>query len=169
MVLCLLIDDGLIVKIEVGVVGCLYFGVDVYFVVIDGIGFIVFGVGLFVLFGMLWIKLLVNMLGYWNNFECIVEVLIDGWVNIGDLLECCEDGFFYIKGRFLEMIICGGVNIVFDEVDCIVEGVLGVCEVVCYEIFDEEFGVLVGLVVVVLVEFDELVVWVFKYMIVVCF
>ncbi len=37
------------------------------------------------------------MLGYWNNPERTAEVLIDGWVNTGDLLERREDGFFYIK------------------------------------------------------------------------
>ncbi len=49
------------------------------------------------LFGTLWIKSPASMLGYWNNPERTAEVLIDGWVNTGDLLERREDGFFYIK------------------------------------------------------------------------
>lgn len=95
------------------------------------------------------------MLGYWNNPERTAEVLIDGWVNTGDLLERREDGFFYIKGRSSEMIICGGVNIAPDEVDRIAEGVSGVREAACYEIPDEEFGALVGLAVVASAELDE--------------
>lgn len=106
-------------------------------------------------FGTLWIKSPANMLGYWNNPERTAEVLIDGWVNTGDLLERREDGFFYIKGRSSEMIICGGVNIAPDEVDRIAEGVSGVREAACYEIPDEEFGALVGLAVVASAELDE--------------
>ena len=65
------------------------------------------------------------MLGYWNNPERTQEVLVDGWVNTGDLLERHEDGYFYIKGRSSEMIISGGVNIAPDEVDRIAERVVG--------------------------------------------
>lgn len=95
------------------------------------------------------------MLGYWNNPERTREVLVDGWVNTGDLLERHEDGFFYIKGRSSEMIISGGVNIAPDEVDRIAEGVAGVREAACYEIPDAEFGALVGLAVVASADLDE--------------
>lgn len=153
--LCLPTDDGSIVKIEAGAVGRPYPGVDVYLAATDGIGPTAPGAGPSASFGTLWIKSPANMLGYWNNPERTAEVLIDGWVNTGDLLERREDGFFYIKGRSSEMIICGGVNIAPDEVDRIAEGVSGVREVACYEIPDEEFGALVGLAVVASAELDE--------------
>ncbi len=145
--LCLPTDAGSVAKIEAGAVGRPYPGVDVFL----GSGDERPPADAAVppaSFGTLWIKSPANMLGYWNNPERTREVLVDGWVNTGDLLERREDGFFYIKGRSSEMIISGGVNIAPDEVDRIAERVPGVREAACYEIPDTEFGALVGLAVV---------------------
>ncbi|OBK19681.1 fatty acid--CoA ligase FadD10 [Mycobacterium asiaticum] len=144
--LCLPTDDGSISKIEEGAVGRPYPGVDVRLLDSNGHA---------ASFGTLWIKSPANMLGYWNNPERTREVLVDGWVNTGDLLERRADGFFYIKGRSTEMIISGGVNVAPDEVDRIAEGVPGVREAACYEISDPEFGALVGLAVVPSGNLDE--------------
>lgn len=105
-------------------------------------------------YGTLWIKSPANMLGYWGSPERTGEVLAEGWVNTGDLVERRADGFFYIRGRSSEMIISGGVNVVPDEVDRIAEDIAGVREAACYEIPDEEFGALVGLAVVATTELD---------------
>lgn len=94
------------------------------------------------------------MLEYWGSPERTGEVLAEGWVNTGDLVERRADGFFYIRGRSSEMIISGGVNVVPDEVDRIAEDIAGVREAACYEIPDEEFGALVGLAVVATTELD---------------
>jgi long chain fatty acid CoA ligase FadD10 len=156
--LCLPTDEGSISKIEAGAVGRPYPGVEVYLAGtggIDGGGPSVPGAAPSASFGTLWIKSPANMLGYWNNPERTQEVLGDGWVNTGDLLERHEDGFFYIKGRSSEMIISGGVNIAPDEVDRIAEGVSGVREAACYEIPDAEFGALVGLAVVPSTDLDD--------------
>ena len=146
--LCLPTDDGSTSRIEAGAVGRPYPGVDVYLADADGSGPADPGAAPSASFGTLWIKSPANMLGYWNNPEHTQQVLIDGWVNTGDLLERHEDGLFYIKGRSSEMILSGGVNIAPDEVDRIAEGVLGVREAACYEIPHAEFGALVGLAVV---------------------
>jgi long chain fatty acid CoA ligase FadD10 len=151
--LCLPTDDGSIAKIEAGAVGRPYPGVEVYLAGTDDSR--PTGTVPSSSFGTLWIKSPANMLGYWNNPERTREVLVDGWVNTGDLLERHEDGFFYIKGRSSEMIISGGVNIAPDEVDRIAEGVSGVREAACYEIPDAEFGALVGLAVVPSTNLDE--------------
>jgi len=153
--LCLPTDDGSIAKIEAGAVGRPYPGVDVYLAGPDGGGPTTEGAAPSSSFGTLWIKSPANMLGYWNNPERTQEVLVDGWVNTGDLLERRDDGFFYIRGRSSEMIISGGVNIAPDEVDRIAESVLGVREAACFEIPDEEFGALVGLAVVPALDLDE--------------
>lgn len=145
--LCLPTDAGSVAKIEAGAVGRPYPGVDV-FLGSDGERPPADGAAPPASFGTLWIKSPANMLGYWNNPERTREVLVDGWVNTGDLLERRDDGFFYIKGRSSEMIISGGVNIAPDEVDRIAERVPGVREAACYEIPDTEFGALVGLAVV---------------------
>lgn len=154
--LCLPTDEDSIAKIEAGAVGRPYPGVGVYLAGADARGGPTApGAAPSASFGTLWIKSPANMLGYWNNAERTQEVLVDGWVNTGDLLERHEDGFFYIKGRSSEMFISGGVNIAPDEVDRIAEGAPGVREAACYEIPDPEFGALVGLAVVPSTDLDE--------------
>ncbi|WP_188112857.1 fatty acid--CoA ligase FadD10 [Mycobacterium simiae] len=153
--LCLPTDEGSISKIEAGAVGRPYPGVEVYLAEKDNDGPTVPGAAPSAPFGTLWIKSPANMLGYWNNPDRTQQVLIDGWVNTGDLLERHDDGFFYIKGRSSEMIISGGVNIAPDEVDRIAASVLGVREAACYEIPDAEFGALVGLAVIPSADLDE--------------
>ncbi|MFV0496284.1 fatty acid--CoA ligase FadD10 [Mycobacterium sp.] len=149
--LCLPTGEGSIARIESGAVGRPYPGVEVYLAA-DGDNP---GAGDSASFGTLWIKSPANMLGYWNSPDRTAEVLSDGWVNTGDLLERREDGFFYIKGRSSEMIICAGVNVAPDEVDRIARGVPGVREAACFEIPDAEFGALVGLAVVASTDLDE--------------
>ncbi|MCV7228493.1 fatty acid--CoA ligase FadD10 [Mycolicibacterium komossense] len=152
--LCLPTGDDSISKIEKGAVGRPYPGVEAYLA--DGGGSPAQPDGApSAPSGTLWIKSPANMLGYWNNPERTQEVLVDGWVNTGDLLERHEDGFFYIKGRASEMIISGGVNIAPDEVDRIAEDVAGVREAACYEIPDSEFGALVGLAVVPATDLEQ--------------
>lgn len=146
--LCLPTDENSIAKIEAGAVGRPYPGVEFYLAGPDGGAPTDPDAAPSASFGTLWIKSPANMLGYWNNPVRTQEVLVDGWVNTGDLLERHDDGFFYIKGRSSEMFISGGVNIAPDEVDRIAERVPGVREAACYEIPDPEFGALVGLAVV---------------------
>lgn len=153
--LCLPTDDDSIARIEAGAVGRPYPGVQFYLAGPDGTTPTAPGAAPSASFGTLWIKSPANMLGYWNNPARTREVLVDGWVNTGDLLERHEDGFFYIKGRSSEMFISGGVNVAPDEVDRIAETVPGVDEAACYEIPDAEFGALVGLAVVSSTALDE--------------
>ncbi|WP_375234400.1 MULTISPECIES: fatty acid--CoA ligase FadD10 [unclassified Mycobacteroides] len=144
--LCLPTDAESISRIEEGAVGRPYPGVQTYLSSseVGGPADAIASAP----YGTLWIKSPANMLGYWNNPDRTREVLVDGWVNTGDLVERREDGFFYIRGRSSEMIISGGVNVVPDEVDRIAETVPGVREAACYEVPDEDFGALVGLAVV---------------------
>ncbi|MGF2952244.1 fatty acid--CoA ligase FadD10 [Mycobacterium sp. THU-M116] len=145
--MCLPTDAGSVAKIEAGAVGRPYPGVGVFLAAAGerpctGVA------DPSASFGTLWVKSPANMLGYWNDPERTRDVLVQGWVNTGDLLERREDGFFYIKGRSSEMIISGGVNVAPDEVDRIAHGVAGVRDAACYEIPDADFGALVGLAVV---------------------
>ena len=153
--LCLPTDDDSIAKIEAGAVGRPYPGVGTYLAEPGGGAPTPADAPPSASFGTLWIKSPANMLGYWNNPERTREVLVDGWVNTGDLLELRDDGFFYIKGRSSEMIISGGVNVAPDEVDRIAESVPGVRDAACFEIPNTEFGALVGLAVIPTTELDE--------------
>ena len=148
--LCLPTAPGSIAAIEAGAVGRPYPGVQVH---LDGDGSGPAGPP--AASGTLWIKSPANMLGYWSNPDRTHEVLRDGWVNTGDLLDEGSDGYFYIRGRASEMIICGGVNVAPDEVDRVAESVPGVREAACYEIPDPEFGALVGLAVIASEELNE--------------
>lgn len=104
---------------------------------------------------VMWIKSPANMLGYWNNPEQTDRILVDGWVNTGDLLDLGADGYYYIRGRASELFISGGANVVPDEVDRIAAEVTGVRDAACFEIPDDEFGALVGLAVVASDDLDE--------------
>ncbi|MGJ6126736.1 fatty acid--CoA ligase FadD10 [Mycolicibacterium sp. Y3] len=150
--LCLPTSDGSIIRIEEGAVGRPYPGVEVHLVADHGVPDFTAAPAAS---GTLWIKSPANMLGYWNNPERTREVLVDGWVNTGDILELRADGYFYIRGRSSEMIISGGVNIAPDEVDRIAESVPGVSAAACFEIPDAEFGALIGLAVVPSAGLDE--------------
>ncbi|OMC29616.1 acyl-CoA synthetase [Mycobacterium sp. GA-1841] len=152
--LCLPTEAGSISRIEAGAVGRPYPGVDVHLDP-DGSGPPTRSGVESASSGTLWIKSPANMLGYWNNSDRTAEILVDGWVNTGDLLHRHEGGFFYIKGRSSEMIISGGVNIAPDEVDRIAEAVCGVGDAGCYEIPDVEFGAVVGLAVVPATALDQ--------------
>lgn len=153
--LCLPTDDRSIARIEAGAVGRPYPGVRVH-LDSDGSGPPTDdGDVAQSSSGTMWIKSPANMLGYWNNPDHTAEVLVDGWVNTGDLLDLGDDGYFYIRGRSSEMIISGGVNVAPDEVDRIATGVSGVSDAACFEIPDDEFGALVGLAVVPSSPLDE--------------
>lgn len=142
--LCLPTATGSIARVAAGAVGRPYPGVEVRLAGGEGAES-----------GTLWIKSPANMLGYWNNLERTREVLVDGWVDTGDIVERGADGYFYIKGRSSEMIISGGVNVAPDEVDRIAESVPGVDAAACFEIPDTEFGALVGLAVIPSGDLDE--------------
>lgn len=151
--LCLPSDGESIARIEEGAVGRPYPGVQTF---LSGEGSAGPRAGAeSASYGTLWIKSPANMLGYWGNPDRTREVLADGWVNTGDLVEQRDDGFFYIRGRSSEMIISGGVNVIPDEVDRIAENISGVREAACYEIPDEEFGARVGLAVVSATDLDS--------------
>ena len=57
--------------------------------------------------------------GYWNNPQATAESLKDGWFHTGDMARMDEEGYFYIAGRFKDMIISGGENIYAAEVEAV--------------------------------------------------
>jgi fatty-acyl-CoA synthase len=57
--------------------------------------------------------------GYWNNPKATAESLRDGWFHTGDMARMDEEGYFYIAGRFKDMIISGGENVYAAEVEAI--------------------------------------------------
>jgi len=55
--------------------------------------------------------------GYWGNPAATAEAIRDGWFHTGDMARRDGDGFYYIVGRFKDMIISGGENIYAAEVE----------------------------------------------------
>jgi fatty-acyl-CoA synthase len=87
--------------------------------------------------------------GYWHNPEATAKSLVDGWFYTGDMARMDEDGFFYIAGRFKDMIISGGENIYAAEVEAVFAEHPSVSEAALIGKPHEKWGE-VGLMVVVL-------------------
>lgn len=87
--------------------------------------------------------------GYWNNPEATTEALRDGWFYTGDMARQDEDGFYYIAGRFKDMIISGGENIYAAEVEAVFREHPAVADAALIGIPDEKWGE-VGMMIVVL-------------------
>ena len=69
--------------------------------------------------------------GYWNNPDATADALRDGWFHTGDMARMDEEGYFYIVGRFKDMLISGGENVyaaeveaAFREHDCVLDAAL---------------------------------------------
>ncbi|MFH2038961.1 MAG: long-chain fatty acid--CoA ligase [Chloroflexota bacterium] len=57
--------------------------------------------------------------GYWRNEEATAQSLVDGWFHTGDMARQDDEGYFYIVGRYKDMIISGGENIYAAEVEAV--------------------------------------------------
>jgi fatty-acyl-CoA synthase len=88
-------------------------------------------------------------LGYWQNEAATAQALVTGWFHTGDMARMDEDGFFYIVGRFKDMIISGGENIYAAEVEAVFLRHTAVVECALIGQSDEKWGE-VGLMVAVL-------------------
>lgn len=68
--------------------------------------------------GELWIKGDNVMLGYYKEPEKTAEVMEDGWLKTGDLVEFDEEGYIYIVGRIKNLIILSnGENVSPEEIE----------------------------------------------------
>ena len=66
--------------------------------------------------------------GYWDNPEETNEVLKDGWLHTGDLVQV-RDGFVYMADRRKELIISGGFNVYPSQVEDAVRSMPGIEDV----------------------------------------
>jgi fatty-acyl-CoA synthase len=94
--------------------------------------------------------------GYWRNPEASTEALwhdpVDGsgpWFCTGDMARMDGEGFFYIIGRYKDMIKSGGENIYAAEVETVFREHPAVCDAALIGMPHETWGE-VGLMVVVL-------------------
>jgi len=55
--------------------------------------------------------------GYWNQPQATQEVIRDGWLHTGDLMQVYEDGAMRLVDRLRDVIITGGRNVYSAEVE----------------------------------------------------
>lgn len=70
--------------------------------------------------GELWVKGPQVMKGYWNRPEDTAEVLHDGWMATGDIVEMGQDLNLRIVDRKKDMIIVSGFNVYPNEIEDVV-------------------------------------------------
>lgn len=87
--------------------------------------------------------------GYWRNPEATTQSLIDGWFHTGDMARQDDEGYFYIAGRYKDMIISGGENVYAAEVEAVFREHQAVADAALIGQSDEKWGE-VGLMIVAL-------------------
>jgi len=86
--------------------------------------------------------------GYWNKEAATRAVFKDGWFCTGDMGRRDEDGFVYIVGRKVEMIISSGENIYPVEVERALQSLAGIKEAAVVGMPDPKRGEVVGAFVI---------------------
>jgi acyl-coenzyme A synthetase/AMP-(fatty) acid ligase len=61
--------------------------------------------------GRIWIRTRSQMSGYWEAPEATAEVVLDGWLDSGDLARADEDGYLWFFGRKKQVIVHDGSNV----------------------------------------------------------
>jgi long-chain acyl-CoA synthetase len=87
------------------------------------------------------------MCGYWGSDEH--PFTPDGWLRTGDLGRLDGAGYLYLEGRSKDIIIRGGENIACPHVENVIAGHPAVAEVAVIGLPDDDFGEIVGAVVVI--------------------
>ena len=67
--------------------------------------------------GRIWIETRSRMSGYWEAPEATAEVLVDGWLDSGDLARADAEGYLWFFGRKKQVIVHDGSNISPYEVE----------------------------------------------------
>jgi len=89
--------------------------------------------------GILWLKGNHIFKGYLNNAAATEAVLIDGWLNTGDVATRDEEGFYCITGREKNTINTGGINIYPEQITEMINTHPSVLESICLGLADENF------------------------------
>ncbi len=67
--------------------------------------------------GRLWVKSPTNTVGYWENPGATAEVIVDGWLDTGDIVAADDAGYLSFFGRKKQIIVHDGSNISPQEVE----------------------------------------------------
>jgi long-chain acyl-CoA synthetase len=88
--------------------------------------------------GRVWVRSPAITVGYWGNQQATAEIIVDGWLDTGDLMRVDADGYLWFHGRKKQIIVHDGSNICPQEVEEVLEehpaiesaGVVGVHDLV---------------------------------------
>jgi len=61
--------------------------------------------------GRVWIRTRSRMAGYWQAPEATEEIVLEGWLDSGDLARADEDGYLWFFGRKKQVIVHDGSNV----------------------------------------------------------
>src|SRR5262249_20164796 len=84
--------------------------------------------------GRIWIRTRSRMAGYWQAPEATEEVVLEGWLDSGDLARADADGYLWFFGRKKQVIVHDGSNVsplevegaLCEHADVALAGVVGV-------------------------------------------
>lgn len=79
-------------------------------------------------------------IGYWNSPEASAETFTPDGLRSGDMGKLDEEGYLYIVGRKVDMILSGGFNVYPAEIERVISGHAGVEMVAVIGIADHEWG-----------------------------
>jgi fatty-acyl-CoA synthase len=86
--------------------------------------------------------------GYWRKDTATTSTMKNGWFHTGDMGRRDEDGFIYIVGRKMEMIISSGENVYPAEVERALQSLPQIKEAAVMGIPDHKRGEAVGAFVI---------------------
>jgi len=84
------------------------------------------------------------LLKYWNKPQETQAAFRDGWFHTGDLGKQDPEGFLYIVGRKIDLIISSGENIYAAEVERAIESIPQVAEAAAVGMPDSKRGEVVA-------------------------
>jgi fatty-acyl-CoA synthase len=93
--------------------------------------------------------------GYWKNPKATAEAIKDDWFHTGDMVHMDEDGYYYIDGRYKDMVKSGGENIYAAEVESVIRGHPAVKDAALIGKPDEKWGE-VGIIILTLEDEKEI-------------
>jgi fatty-acyl-CoA synthase len=67
--------------------------------------------------GQIWLRSPARFLGYWQRPEATAEMMVDGWLRMGDAGYLDPDGYLFLRDRINDTIIVAGQNIYPVEVE----------------------------------------------------
>ena len=88
--------------------------------------------------GEVWVRSPAVTPGYWGDGTALA--VTDGWFRTGDLGRMDDEGYLFVGGRAVDLIIRGGVNIYPAEVDAVLLTHPAVGDAATIGVPDEEWG-----------------------------